>query len=107
MASKVRDWPSVTSVALSIVIAICTAAAAWGASRSELSAAEKDIVSIQIQIEKSRDKLNSLEIQQATTLQALTDIAKRLEEIQTELNRLNRSIEAMWKNKHSEGSNGR
>jgi uncharacterized coiled-coil protein SlyX len=97
MPAKDKDWPGIISVIFSVVLAIATGAAAWGATRTEIAGIQEDSSHAHEDSTKLQDRVNGLEINEARTTQALEDISRRLTDISKELDKLNRSLDNTWK----------
>lgn len=100
LAKKTTDWPSMGSIMLSVILALSAGAVAWGATKADLRNTEEKAIAVQAQLEKVKEDVNEIKVNNATSRQSLEDISKNIDSLARELERLNRSIEGMWRTNH-------
>ena len=70
---------------ITIAVLVCGLATSWGVTRTSLDVMKKQIVKVELQIDKHEDKIREIQIQQAGTSEVLKNIQSSLEEIKEDL----------------------
>lgn len=80
-----------------IAVSLCGVAASWGASKTAVAQAAKDVTSLQAKVDETSKEVEGLKINGAVTNETLKNIDKKLDAIQADLDQLEKKIDSLKK----------
>lgn len=104
MQKEKRDWPSIVSIVLSVVLALTTIGASWGAARAESSSTKDTIEQVQQDLKAAKDELQLLKTDRAVTQIIVQNIFEKLEAIDKHLDTIDGKIDKLKEDKKRGGT---
>ena len=90
-----KEWPRLTQLVFSIVLALSTVAASWGAARAEAANTKQDVIAAQDDIKLLAAAVQALTTNGAVNQEVIRNINEKLDRIQGTVDNLGKKIDEL------------